>query len=82
MYADDLILCGESLNEVLDKWKNAVEGNGVRVNVDKTKDMSLLYWRKSSVSKVDTCGACGERVGRNSVQCTKCQRWFHLGCSG
>ena len=29
LYADDLVLCGESLNEVMDKygrWKNAVEG--------------------------------------------------------
>ena len=28
-YADDLVLCGESLNEITDKyvkWKNAVEG--------------------------------------------------------
>ena len=29
LYADDLVLCGESLNEVMHKygrWKNAVEG--------------------------------------------------------
>ena len=29
LYADDLFLCGESLNEIMDKcwrWKNAVEG--------------------------------------------------------
>ena len=37
-----LVLCGESLNEVLDKygrWKTAVEGKGLWVNVNKTKDM-------------------------------------------
>ena len=37
LYADDLVLCGESLNDVMDKykrWKNAVEGKGLRVNVD------------------------------------------------
>ena len=31
--ADDLVFCGESLNEVLDnygRWKNAVEGIGLR----------------------------------------------------
>ena len=42
LYVDDLVLCGESLNEVMDKygrWKNAVEGKGVRMNVDKTKGM-------------------------------------------
>ena len=42
LYADDLVLCGKSLNEVMDKygrWKNAVEGKGLRVNVNKTKGM-------------------------------------------
>ena len=84
LYADDLVLCGKSLNEVIDKYgrrKNAVEGNGMRVNVDKTKGMQLLFGKKSSVSKVDPCGACGERVGCNSILCTKCQRWVHLCCS-
>ena len=38
LYADDLVLCGESLNDVMDKykgWKNAMEGKGLRVNVDR-----------------------------------------------
>ena len=42
LYADDFVLCGESLNEVTGKygrWKNAVEGKDLRVNVDKTKSM-------------------------------------------
>ena len=69
LYADDLVLCGESLNDVMDKykrWKSAVEGKGLRVNVDKTKGMQLSFG-----------GFCGERVGCNSIQCTKCQRWVH-----
>ena len=77
LYADDLVLCGESLNEVMDKygrWKNAVERNGLRVNVDKTKGMQLLFGKKSVVSKVDPCDICGEQVGCNSIHCTKCQR--------
>ena len=55
LYAEDLVLCGESLNEVMDKYgrrKNTVEGKGQRVNVDKTKGMKLLFGKKSSVSKV------------------------------
>ena len=71
LHADDPVLCGESLNEVMDKygrWKNAVEGKGLRVNVDKTKGMHLLFGKKSSVSKVDPCGVCGEQVGCNSIQ--------------
>ena len=39
------------------------------------------YLGKFSVSKVDLCGICGEWVGCNSVQCMKCQRWFHHRCS-
>ena len=79
-----LVLSGKSLNEVMGKygrWKNAVEGKGLWVNVDKTKGMQLLFGKKSSVSKVDPCGACGEWVGCNSIQCTKCQKWVHCRCS-
>ena len=72
LYADDLVLCGESLNGVMDKygrWKNAVEGKGLRMDVNKTKGMpkgiQLLFRKKSNVSKVDPCGVCGERVGCN-----------------
>ena len=45
LHAEDLVLCGESLDEVMDKygqWKNAVEGKGLGVNVGKTKGMQLL----------------------------------------
>ena len=58
LYANDLVLCGESLNEVMDKygsWKNTVKGKGLRVNADKTKGMQLLFWMKCSVSIVDPC---------------------------
>ena len=71
LYAHDLVLCGELLNEVMDKygrWKNAVEAKRQRVNVDKTKGMQLLFGKKSSVSKVDPCGACGEEVGCINVR--------------
>ena len=43
-------LCGEPLNEVMHKygrWKNAVEGKGLRVNVDKTKGIQLLFGKKA-----------------------------------
>ena len=63
LYADDLVLCGESFNEVMDKygrWKNAVDRKGLRVNVDKIKGMQLLLGKKSSVSKVDPFGVCVE----------------------
>ena len=75
MYTNDLVLCGESLNEVLDKyrrWKNALEGKSLKVNVDKARGMQLLFWKKNSVSKADSCDVCGEQVGCNFIQCTKC----------
>ena len=80
LYADDLVLCGELLNEVKDKygrWKNVVKGNGLRVNVNKTKGIHLLFGKKSSFSKVDYCAVCGEWVGCNSIQCMKYQRSAH-----
>ena len=32
-------------------------------------------------TSVDPCGVFGERVGCNSIQCTKYQRWVHRRCS-
>ena len=84
LYADNLVLCGEPLNEVMDKygrWKNAVGEKGLRVNVNKTKGMQLLFAKKSSVLKVDPCGVCSEWVGCNCIWCMKCQRWVHRCCS-
>ena len=84
LYADDLVLCGESLNAVMDKygrWEQAVEAKGLRVNFNETKGMQLLPGKKSSVLKVDPCGASGERLGCNSIHCTKYQRWIYYCCS-
>ena len=39
--------------------------------------MQLLFGKKISVLKADPCGACGERVGCNSIERTKCQVWVH-----
>ena len=39
------------------RWKNALKGKGLRVNVNHTKGlMQLLSGKKSSVLKVDPCG--------------------------
>ena len=48
-YADGLVLCGESLNEVINKygrWKNAVEGKGWRWMLIKLKVCSYYLGRK------------------------------------
>ena len=44
-------------------WKiYTVEGMGLRINVDKTKGMQLLFGKKISVLKVDTCGVCSKSL--------------------
>ena len=40
--------------------KNEVKGKDLRKNVDKTKNMQLLFGKKGSVSKMNPCGVCGE----------------------
>ena len=54
------------------EMESAAEGMGLRVNAN---------GKKSSGSKVDPCGVCGEWVDCNSIKCTKCQRWAHHCCS-
>jgi len=42
LYADDLVLIAESMEDVVVKfkrWKDGMESGGLRVNVDKTKVM-------------------------------------------
>ena len=66
LYAYDLVLGWESLNEVMDKygrWKIAAEGKGLRVNVDKAKGMELIFEKKSSILNMDPCGVWDEQVG-------------------
>lgn len=49
-----------------------LEGNDLRVTVENTKGMQLLYGKKVHISKVDPCGVFGEGVGHNAIWCTKC----------
>ena len=51
-------------------------------NVNKTK--AFLYKKKFVRMQIQKYPSfvCGRGVGRNSVQCTKCQHWVHKRCSG
>ena len=54
----------------------------MKINVNKTK---AFYTRRNFVRmqmQKYPCSVCGKGVGRNSVQCTKCQHWVHKRCSG
>ena len=84
LYADDLVLCGESLNQAMDKfgrWKNAVKGKGLRVNVDKKKVCSYYLGRKVVFRNWILLVSVMSVVGCNFFQRTKCQMWVHRLCS-
>ena len=77
LYADDLMLMSESvddLRERFQKWRSALEGKGLKVNVGKTKITVSGTEGEIVLSKIDPCGICGERVGSNAVCCTQCTK--------
>jgi hypothetical protein len=86
MFADDLALTAESKQEVMElfeRWRNAMELKGLKVNMEKTK---LMVTGKESTRRVQSgrwsCGCCGKGVGVNSILCVDCNNWCHLRCSG
>ena len=84
LYADDLVLMSESLEELREKfqrWRRALEGKGLKVNVGKTKMMVSGTEGEITSSKIDPCGVCGKRVGSNAVCCTQCMKWIHGRCT-
>ena len=46
----------------MEDGKIQAKGKGLRVNVDKTKGMQLLFGKKSSILKVDPCVICRKLV--------------------
>ena len=84
LYADDLVLMSETIEDVKEKfwnWKDALERRGLKVNTRKTKSNSKLSEGKLFKSKIDPCGVCGRRLMANSVLCTKLKNWIHSSCA-
>ena len=87
LYADDLMISAESIEELLVKvqtWKTEMEKNGLHVNMGKTKIMesgiNLDMLKKSGKYP---CGVCQSGVGSsNAIFCGGCKRWVHKKCSG
>ena len=54
----------------------------MKINVNKIK----TFYKRRNLLRMQIqkypCSVCGKRVGRNSVQCAKCQHWMHKRCSG
>ena len=85
LYADDLVIIAESMEELamkLEKWQKGMESKGLRVNTKKTKVMICGY-DEGPVLKSGKwpCGVCRKGVGSNSILCTFCNCWIHACCS-
>ena len=86
LYADDLVIIAESLQECVERlkiWRNAMEEKGLRVNAGKTKIMIC----GEGLGVLETsgrfpCAVCYTGVGSNSIFCSGCKRWVHKKCSG
>ena len=87
LYADDLMISAESMEELLVKvqtWKTEMEKKGLHVNMGKTKIMesgiNLDVLKKSGKYP---CGVCQSGVGSsNAIFCGGCKGWVHKKCSG
>ena len=75
LYADDLVLMSknlEDLRERFQRWRDASESKGLRINIRKTKMMVSVAEGEVVRSRLDPCGICGKRVMSNAVWCTLC----------
>ena len=87
LYADDLMISAESMEELLVKVltrKTEMEKKGLCVNMGKTKIMesgiNLDVLKKSGKYP---CGVCQSGVGSsNAIFCGGCKHWVHKKCSG
>ena len=86
LYADDLAVMADSLEECIARlkvWKEGMERKGLRVNMKKTKLMvsgpGLDLLRDSGAF---SCAVCRSGVGVNSIQCSQCMYWVHKKNSG
>ena len=86
LYADDLVLVAESLQELLERfdiWKTNMESKGLRVNTGKTKILRSAHNAPKPINpSAYPCGVCGKGVGSNSIKCSFCGLWVHKRCTG
>ena len=68
------------LEELLQKfgsWKTNIEAKGLRVNMGKTKILCSSYNANKPIIKSKfPCSVCNKGVGRNSILCNGCNKWF------
>ena len=85
LYADDLLIMADSLEECIARlkaWKDAMEKKGCRVNMSKTKFMiSGVGLDVLDKSGKYPCAVCRKNVGPNVIICSICKLWVHKRCS-
>ena len=77
LYADDLVIIADSLEEYVRRlliWKEVMEKKRLRVNAGKTK---VMICGKGLVLLQSRTG-----VGNNSIYFNGCELWLHKKCSG
>ena len=86
LYADDLVIIAESLEECVSRpltWKEAMKKKGLRVNAGKTKIMICRMGLDLLQSSGGfPCAICHNGVGSNSIFCNGCKYWVQKKCSG
>ena len=86
LYADDLVIIAESLEECVRRlltWKEAMEKKGLRVNARKTKILICGTGLDLLQSSGEfPCTICCTGVGSNSIFWNGCKHWVHKKCSG
>ena len=86
LYADDLVIIAESLEECVRRlvtWKEAMEEKGLRVNAGKTKIMICGMGLDLLQSSGEfSCAVYRTGVGSNSIICKSCKHWVHKKRSG
>ena len=86
LYADDLVIIAESLEECVRRlltWREAMEEKGLRVSAGKTKVMICGTGLDLLQSSGEfPCAVCCTGVDSNSIFCKGCKHWVHKKCSG
>ena len=83
LYKNDLVLMSENLDDLRERfqrWRSALEDNGLKLNAGKTK-MMVSGIEEIVLSKVDPCGICEKMVGSNAMCCPQCTKWIHGRCT-
>ena len=88
LYADDLLIIADTLDECkkqFKRWREEMEKKGLRVNIKKTKFM--CSGRGQGIQKDSgkyPCAVCRKGTGRNAIICSQCEFWVHgkKKCSG